>query len=110
MKEYQTRQIRNIALISHNGAGKTTFVERLLFDTGVTTRMGRVENGTAAMDFEDEEVARNSSIATAIAPLNGKTLSSTCWIRPATPTLSAKLTPPCTWPRARSSLLKPWPG
>jgi elongation factor G len=69
MKEYATRQIRNIALASHNGAGKTTFVERLLLNTGVTTRMGRVENGTAAMDFEEEEIARHSSIATAIAPI-----------------------------------------
>jgi elongation factor G len=74
MKEYQTRQIRNIALISHNGAGKTTFVERLLLDTGVTTRMGRVENGTAAMDFEEEEMARNSSIATALAPIEWQNL------------------------------------
>lgn len=69
MKEYQTGQIRNIALVSHNGAGKTTLVERLLFDTGVTTRMGSVQNGSAAMDFEEEEIARNSSIATAIAPI-----------------------------------------
>jgi elongation factor G len=74
MKEYQTRQIRNIALISHNGAGKTTFVERLLLDTGVTTRMGRVENGTAAMDFEEEEMARNSSISTALAPIEWQSL------------------------------------
>ena len=44
MKEYQTNQIRNIALVSHNGAGKTTFVERLLFDTDVLTRMGQVDN------------------------------------------------------------------
>ncbi|MEW5985508.1 MAG: elongation factor G [Chloroflexota bacterium] len=69
MKEYHTGQIRNVALISHNGAGKTTFVERVLFNTSVTTRMGRVENGTAAMDFEEEEIARHSSVSTAVAPI-----------------------------------------
>ncbi len=69
MKEYQTGQIRNIALVSHNGAGKSTFVERLLFDTGVTTRMGSVDSGAAAMDFEEEERKRQGSIATAIAPI-----------------------------------------
>jgi elongation factor G len=72
MKEYKTSQIRNIALISHNGAGKTTLVERLLFNTGVTTRMGTVQSGTAAMDFEEEEMSRNSSIATALAPIEWK--------------------------------------
>jgi elongation factor G len=69
MKDYLTGQIRNIVLVSHNGAGKTTFVERLLFDTGVTTRMGNVDSGTAAMDFEEEEISRQGSIATAIAPI-----------------------------------------
>lgn len=72
MKEYKTGQIRNIALISHNGAGKTTLVERLLFNTKVLTRMGDVQNGTAAMDFEEEEISRNSSIATALAPVEWK--------------------------------------
>jgi len=72
MKEYQTGQIRNVAFVSHNGAGKTTLVERLLFKTGAITRMGSVLNGTAHMDFEEEEIARNSSIATAIAPIEWK--------------------------------------
>ena len=72
MKEYQTGQIRNIALVSHNGAGKTTLVERLLFKTGAISRMGSVTSGTAHMDFEEEEVNRNSSIATAIAPVEWK--------------------------------------
>ncbi|MCA9896574.1 MAG: elongation factor G [Ardenticatenaceae bacterium] len=72
MKEYKTGQIRNIALISHNGAGKTTLVERMLFNTGVTTRMGDVQSGTAAMDFEEEEINRHSSVATALAPIEWK--------------------------------------
>lgn len=72
MKEYPTSAIRNVALVSHNGAGKTTLVERLLFDTGATTRMGSVQAGTAVMDFEDEEKARNSSVSLAVAPIEWK--------------------------------------
>jgi elongation factor G len=69
MKEYHTGQIRNIALVSHNGAGKTTLVERMLFNTGVLTRMGSVQTGTAAMDFDEEEINRNSSVSMSLAPV-----------------------------------------
>ncbi|MBP7999927.1 MAG: elongation factor G [Chloroflexi bacterium] len=69
MKEYLTSAIRNVALVSHNGAGKSTLVERLLFDTGATTRMGSVQAGTAAMDFEEEEKVRNSSVSLAVGPI-----------------------------------------
>ena len=67
MKVYPTDKIRNIALVSHSGAGKTTFVERMLFDTGATTRMGSVTSGNAVTDFEPEEIDRQSSISTGIA-------------------------------------------
>jgi len=74
MKEYHTANLRNIALVSHNGAGKTTLVERLLLNTGVLTRMGSVQNGTAAMDFDEEEINRNSSVTMAMAPIVWKNL------------------------------------
>lgn len=69
MNEYKTDQIRNVALVSHNGAGTTTFVERLLLNTGVTTRMGSVQNGTATLDFEEEEIERQGSTSLALAPI-----------------------------------------
>jgi elongation factor G len=56
-------RIRNIALIAHNGAGKTSLAEVMLFSTGVINRQGRVEDGNTAMDFEPEEIKRQSSIS-----------------------------------------------
>ncbi len=67
MKVYPTDKIRNIALVSHSGAGKTTFVERMLLETGAISRMGDVANGSTVTDFEPEEISRNSSVSTGIA-------------------------------------------
>ena len=55
--------LRNIALVAHSGAGKTSLAEAMLFDTGTIKRLGRVEDGNSAMDFEPEELRRTSSIS-----------------------------------------------
>jgi len=56
-------KLRNIALVAHGGAGKTSLAEVMLFDAGVTTRLGRVEDGNTQMDFEPEELKRNITIS-----------------------------------------------
>ena len=69
MKDYTTEFIRNIALVSHSGAGKTMLSEAFLFTTGATTRMGTIEDGTTLADFEDEEIRRSLSLSTALIPV-----------------------------------------
>jgi elongation factor G len=63
---------RNIALIAHGGAGKTSLAEAMLYDAGVTKRLGRVEEGNTAMDIEPEEIKRGSSISSGFHQLGWK--------------------------------------
>jgi elongation factor G len=74
MKEYTTEFIRNVALVSHSGAGKTMLAEALLHFTGATTRLGKIEDGTTISDFEEEEIRRQISLSTAIIPLEYKNI------------------------------------
>jgi elongation factor G len=69
MKSYATGQIRNVALIAHGGAGKTSLAEAMLYTSGAITRLGKVEAGTTTLDFDPEEVRRQITINTSLAPL-----------------------------------------
>jgi elongation factor G len=68
MKAFPTEKVRNVALVGHGGAGKTTLAEALLFAAGAIPRMGRVEDGTTVCDFDPEEQKRNISVSLALAP------------------------------------------
>ena len=66
MKEYTPEHLRNIALIGHGGAGKTSLTEAMLFSAGHTTRLGKVEEGNTLSDFHPDEIQRQISITTSL--------------------------------------------
>jgi len=72
MKEYSTQNIRNIALASHSGSGKTMLAESLLFFSGALTRLGEINAGTTVSDFQGEEQRRGISISTSVLPVEYK--------------------------------------
>ncbi|MFZ0478958.1 MAG: elongation factor G [Terriglobales bacterium] len=67
MKVYEAASLRNLALIGHGRAGKTTLVSAMLQTAGATQRFGHVDDGTSTTDYDDEEIARKMSIATGLA-------------------------------------------
>ena len=69
MKEYSTQNIRNVALASHSGSGKTMLAEAVLYFSGALTRLGEINAGTTVSDFQDEEKRRGISISTSVVPV-----------------------------------------
>jgi elongation factor G len=67
MKSYLTKDIRNVGIVGHGGTGKTQLVSSLLYTAGSTPRWGKVAEGSAPTDWDDEEIARKISIQTGLA-------------------------------------------
>ena len=68
MTIYKTERIRNVVLLSHGGAGKTSLGEAMLFDSGAINRLGRVDDGNTVSDYDPEEIRRKISVQMALLP------------------------------------------
>ena len=66
MKEFQTNEIRNIAVLGHASTGKTSLVEALLYTAGATTRLGIIDDGTTVSDYNEDEISRKFSISSSL--------------------------------------------
>ena len=66
---YETSNIRNICLLGHGNSGKTSLAESMLFTTGAIDRLGKVSDGNTVCDYDAEEISRQITIATSIAPV-----------------------------------------
>ena len=69
MKWYNAKDILNIAIAGHSGAGKTSIAEAMLYLSGATDRFGKVGEGNTVCDYDPEEIRRKTTVSAAIAPL-----------------------------------------
>ncbi len=72
MRQYGLGDIRNLVLLSHSGAGKTSVAEAVLFNSGVITRLGRVDDGSTTSDYDPDEIKRQISINLTMLPCQWK--------------------------------------
>ncbi len=68
MKNYKSEQLRNVVLVSHSGAGKTSLAEAMLYSSGAISRLGKVEEGSTVSDYDPEEIRRKISVNTSLIP------------------------------------------
>ncbi|HEY5674419.1 MAG TPA: elongation factor G [Malonomonas sp.] len=66
MGKYDTEKLRNLGIVAHNSAGKTSLVEAILFNTGMTDKLGKVDDGSSSMDFEEEEIKRRATLSASL--------------------------------------------
>ena len=67
MNVYEGKSIRNVGIVGHGGSGKTSLISAILFDTGATNRLGRVDDGNAPTDYDEEEIERKVTISAKLA-------------------------------------------
>ncbi len=67
MNVYEGKNIRNVGIVGHGGSGKTSLISAILFDTGATTRLGRVDDGNTPTDYDEEEIERKITISAKLA-------------------------------------------
>ena len=72
MKSYTSEKIKNVGLFAHGGAGKTSLTEAILFNAGLTSRLGKVDDGTTVTDYLPEEIKKKVTISSTLAPIEWK--------------------------------------
>lgn len=72
MRDYLASEVRNIVMLGHSGSGKSSVIESILFFNNIIDRMGNTASGNTAMDYDTEEIKRNLSVYTALAPVEWK--------------------------------------
>src|SRR6202049_3987474 len=72
MKVYTAEHIRNVALISHVAAGKTSLIDAALYDTGAVTRQGKVDEGSSVADYDPDELKRRMTLEAKVIPVEWK--------------------------------------
>lgn len=69
MRDYKSNEVRNVSVVGHSGAGKTSVLEAMLFYTDATDRFGKTSDGTSLIDFDAEEIKRGISVYTSVIPI-----------------------------------------